>query len=151
MRVRLGFCTCLECRLPYSPPSSSCRLFKSREKREVCLIPTSSLSSEFSSMSNLSERIAVSIGRHGSRSIAPCRCSSSMGVRGSSVKMGRNNAMGGLGHWALPWLAGTQLPALGLGAFEHRLSDPLAGSSPGAPPLLYQKRRRGGFWRASLP
>jgi hypothetical protein len=33
----------------------------------VRLIPTSPLSSEFSSTSNLSERMAVSIGRHGSR------------------------------------------------------------------------------------
>ena len=59
--------------------------------------------------------------------------------------------MGGSGHWASPWLAGTWLPSLGLGAFEHRLDGPLAGSLPGAPPLLYRKRRWGGFWWAPLP
>jgi hypothetical protein len=46
-------------------------------------------------------------------------------------------AMGGLGRWVPPWLAGTRLLALGLGAFEHQLGGPLTGSSPGVPPLLY--------------
>jgi hypothetical protein len=37
------------------------------------------------------------------------------------MKMGRNDAMGGSGHWTPPWLPSTRLLALGLGAFEHRL------------------------------
>ena len=69
LRVRLGVCTRLECQPPSSPPSSSCHLFKSRDKRAVHLIPTSSLSFEFPPMSNSSERTVVSIERHGSRSI----------------------------------------------------------------------------------
>jgi hypothetical protein len=67
------------------------------------------------------------------------------------MKMGRNDAMGGLGRWAPPWLVDTWLLALDLGAFEHRLGGPLVGSSPGAPPLLYRKRHRGSFWQAPLP
>ena len=67
------------------------------------------------------------------------------------MKMGRNNARGGLGRWASPWLASMQLPAMGLGAFKHRFGGPLAGLLLGAPPPLYRKRHWGSFWRAPLP
>jgi hypothetical protein len=60
----------------------------------VCLIPTSSLSSEFSLTSNPSERMAVSIGRHGSRS-----------VLAASPLLG-----GTFGDRALPHLSGVHPP-----------------------------------------
>ena len=59
--------------------------------------------------------------------------------------MERNVAMGASGHWVPPWLAGTRLPTLGLGAFEHRLSDSLASSSSGIPPLALSEAALGRF------
>ena len=63
--------------------------------------------------------------------------------------MERNVAMGGLGHWVPPWLVGTRLLALGLGAFELRLGSSLAGSSLGVPPLSLPKAASGWFLAGS--
>ena len=164
MQVCLGVCACLECRPPPSLPSSSCRPFKSRERRVVSLIPTSSPTSEFFPRHAIraGERLSSSSGGvHGlSRWLCCCQegpleirlhhtlpVFSFVGVRWSSTKVGRNGTMGGSRYWAPPRLVGTWLLALGLGALEHRLGSSLAGSSPGLTPLLYWKQRRGSSWR----
>ena len=63
----LRACARLEREPPSSPPSSLCRLFKPRERRVASLILTSSPTSEFSLVSNPSERMVAFFEHHGSQ------------------------------------------------------------------------------------